>query len=147
MNLTLNARDAMPNGGQLTIETTLFESADVEASELSDVMSAGDHVGLVVSDTGVGMDAETRSRAFDPFFTRKQVDEGTGLGLSIIYGIVVEAGGHVRVLSEPGKGARFELYWPRRSLAVGTGVPAFERCKTVSVHCRNVALRQRFETR
>ena len=113
VNLTLNARDAMPNGGQLTIETTLFESVDVEAIGLSDVMSTDDHVGLIVSDTGVGMDAETRSRAFDPFFTRKQVDEGTGLGLSIIYGIVVQAGGHVRVLSEPGKGARFELYWPR----------------------------------
>ena len=88
-------------------------SSPIEASELSDVMPVDDHIGLVVSDTGVGMDAETRSRAFDPFFTRKHVDEGTGLGLSIIYGIVVQAGGYVRVLSEPGKGARFELYWPR----------------------------------
>lgn len=112
VNLVLNARDAMAEGGRLTIETSLVGRAGASAHALPETPGEREYVLVAVSDTGVGMDAETRARAFDPFFTRKPVNRGTGLGLSIVYGILNQAGGHVRVLSEPGKGARFELFWP-----------------------------------
>jgi len=98
MNLAVNALDAMPGGGRLTIETA---PAD------------GDRVLLSVSDTGCGMDEETRRLAFEPFFTTKGPDKGTGLGLSIVYGIVGQCGGEIRVSSEPGTGATFEILLPR----------------------------------
>jgi len=113
VNLVLNARDAMRSGGRLTVETAAATRDDLRAARLPAHLAEEDCVLLAVSDTGAGMDAETRARAFDPFFTRKPVGEGTGLGLSIVYGIVKQGGGHARVLSEPGQGARFELYWPR----------------------------------
>jgi signal transduction histidine kinase len=112
VNLVLNARDAMPEGGCLTLETSILGRGELRARELPESLDAEAYVLLEVSDTGVGMDPETRARAFDPFFTRKQVGRGTGLGLSIVYGILNHGGGHVRVQSEPGKGARFELLWP-----------------------------------
>ena len=112
VNLVLNARDATQSGGRLTIETVAVTRDALGAGELPELGGEDACVLLAVSDTGVGMDAETRARAFDPFFTRKPVGEGTGLGLSIVYGIVKQGGGHARVLSEPGRGARFELYWP-----------------------------------
>ena len=113
VNLALNARDAMPEGGRFRIETSTLTGDEFRARGLPESLADGDYVVLAVSDTGVGMDPETRARAFDPFFSRKPAHEGTGLGLSIVYGIVNQGGGYVRVLSEKDKGARFELYWPQ----------------------------------
>jgi nitrogen-specific signal transduction histidine kinase/ActR/RegA family two-component response regulator len=113
VNLALNARDAMPGGGTLTLETRVLSAAEVPALGGSESSGSEEYVLLASTDTGVGMDAETQAHAFDPFFTRKDPGAGTGLGLSMVYGVVTRAGGHVRLRSEPGKGARFELYWPR----------------------------------
>jgi two-component system cell cycle sensor histidine kinase/response regulator CckA len=108
LNLVLNSRDAMPQGGRLSIET-----ANAESQAWPPGTGAGPCVVLTVSDNGCGMDAETRSRVFEPFFTTKGVDRGTGLGLSTVYGIVKQGGGQISVESEPGKGARFSIYLQR----------------------------------
>jgi signal transduction histidine kinase len=113
VNLAVNARDAMPAGGTLTIETTHVELDPDQARRLG--CSAGEHIAVAVRDTGIGMDAATREQAFQPFFTTKPVGEGTGLGLSTVHGIVSQNGGVIRLTSEPGDGAEFTIYLPSRS--------------------------------
>jgi two-component system, cell cycle sensor histidine kinase and response regulator CckA len=122
INLVVNARDAMPSGGAVTIRTA-NQTVTSAAALGTAIMPAGDYVRIEVADTGTGMSKEIQSKIFDPFFTTKPVGQGTGLGLATVYGIVKQSGGFITVDSAPGKGTCFKIYLPRRKAEVSDSAP------------------------
>lgn len=147
LNLVVNSRDAMPEGGKLLIETALV-TLEGECASRHEPMQPGVYVQLTVSDTGAGMSEEVQTRAFEPYFTTKELGKGTGLGLATVYGIVKQSEGFVWLYSEPGQGTTFKIYLPHVREAVGPIGPApnilesLRGSETVLIAEDNVAVRQ-----
>jgi signal transduction histidine kinase/DNA-binding NarL/FixJ family response regulator len=147
LNLIMNARDAMPHGGKLLLETANV-SFDSESVGRDSELKPGDYVMLAVSDTGTGMSPEIKARVFEPFFTTKAIGQGTGLGLSTCYGIIKQSGGHISVYSEPGRGTIFKMYLPQVAVPVKLVVPQPETpglprgTETILLVEDNLALRE-----
>ncbi|WP_260923260.1 ATP-binding protein [Novosphingobium sp. 9] len=125
LNLCINARDAMPDGGALTVVTENRTLDEPTAGSMG--LVAGDYISVSVSDTGSGMSPDIAAKAFDPFFTTKPLGQGTGLGLSMIYGFVRQSGGQVEIVSEPGQGARITMYLPRSDAGVPVGLDELDK--------------------
>ncbi len=143
LNLVINARDAMPDGGQLLIETAnnvLRDRRGTPKEHPPQAVPPGEYVALSVVDTGVGMTADVMARAFDPFFTTKPIGQGTGLGLSMVYGFVQQSGGHVRLRSEVGQGTTVTIYLPRLLAANVTVAEAGASATSSEVPERGVVL-------
>src|SRR5262249_18099384 len=133
LNLALNARDAMPQGGKLVLETANVTLDDVYVS-MNDDVAAGDYVMIAVSDTGFGIPAALLDKVFDPFFTTKDVGKGTGLGLSMVFGFVKQSGGHIKIYSEEGHGTTVKIYLPRSTGAGQSAADAPPAAETQGGH-------------
>ena len=133
MNLVVNACDAMPKGGTLTIETANVELGEAYC-RVDGGISPGPYVMLSVTDTGCGMDQQVKAHLFEPFFTTKEQGKGTGLGLATVYGIIRQSGGSLEVLSSPGQGATFKVYLPQAQEAAILTAPPSRGCATRARH-------------
>jgi PAS domain S-box-containing protein len=139
VNLAVNARDAMPDGGTITIETKNV-TLDEDYIALNPSAAPGDYIAVHISDTGTGMSQETLARVFEPFFTTKEVGKGTGLGLSMIYGFVKQSGGHITIYSEPGRGTVVRLYFPRRGVSASKAEPSPHNAQEIPTGSESILL-------